>query len=106
MPANHNLNVVLCWHMHQPEYRDRRTGIYQRPWTYLRAIKDYTDMAAHLEQVPDAQAVINFAPVLLEQINDYSAQLDGYFNHATALRDPLLSALSQQKFNKDIAFRH
>ncbi|HBD12995.1 MAG TPA: glycoside hydrolase [Porticoccaceae bacterium] len=105
MPANHNLNVVLCWHMHQPEYRDRRTGIYQRPWTYLRAIKDYTDMAAHLEQVPDAQAVINFAPVLLEQINDYSAQLDGYFNHATALRDPLLSALSQQKFNKDIAFR-
>ena len=44
------LNVVLCWHMHQPDYR--YLGVYLRPWTWLHAIKDYSDMAAHLENVP------------------------------------------------------
>ena len=43
------LPVVLLWHMHQPQYRDALTGQYVLPWTYLHAIKDYTDMAAHLE---------------------------------------------------------
>jgi hypothetical protein len=27
--------------MHQPEYRDRQTGEFQLPWTYLHVIKDY-----------------------------------------------------------------
>ena len=43
------LKVVLLWHMHQPQYRDPTSGAYQLPWTYLHAIKDYTDMVAHLE---------------------------------------------------------
>ena len=38
--------------MHQPQYRDALTGQYVLPWTYLHAIKDYTDMAAHLEAHP------------------------------------------------------
>lgn len=101
-PASNHLDVVLCWHMHQPEYRDRRTGVYLRPWTYLRAIKDYTDMAAHLEQTPNAHAVVNFAPILLEQILDYTNQLNSYLSlntglttdSATTLSDPLLAALA------------
>ena len=88
------LNVVIYWHMHQPEYRDLRNGEYHLPWTYLHTIKDYVDMAAHLEDNKDARAVINFAPVLLEQIDDYAQQLDGYLHHGRALRDPLLSALA------------
>ena len=87
------LNVVIYWHMHQPEYRDLRNGEYHLPWTYLHSIKDYVDMVAHLENNKDARAVVNFAPVLLEQIDDYSEQLDGYLNRGKALRDPLLSAL-------------
>ena len=43
------LRVVLCWHMHQPCYQDPVTHEYRQPWTYLHAIKDYSDMAAHLE---------------------------------------------------------
>ena len=43
------LPVVVLWHMHQPQYRDALTGEYGLPWTYLHAIKDYIDMAAHLE---------------------------------------------------------
>ncbi len=94
MSAKPKLNVVLYWHMHQPEYRDLRNGEYNLPWTYLHTIKDYVDMVAHLEENPDARAVVNFAPVLLEQIDDYSQQLHGYLKQGLALRDPLLAALA------------
>ncbi len=87
------LNVVLCWHMHQPEYRDPLSGEYIQPWTYLHAIKDYTDMAAHLEANPKARAVVNFVPLLLEQIDDYGQNLRAYLEHGTPLKDPLLAAL-------------
>ncbi len=89
------LNVVIYWHMHQPEYRDLRNGEYHQPWTYLHIIKDYVDMAAHLENTPKAKAVVNFAPVLLEQIDDYSKQLDSYLNQGEKIRDPLLSSLAE-----------
>lgn len=93
MPADQRLKVVLCWHMHQPEYRNLRSGEYQLPWTYLHAIKDYVDMAAHLEGHPDARAVVNFAPVLLDQIEDYAVQVRGFLENGAAIRDPLLAAL-------------
>jgi len=83
------------WHMHQPEYRDLRIDEYQLPWTYLHGIKDYVDMVAHLEQNPDACAVFNFAPVLLDQLQDYTKQINDYLNLGTPIRDPLLSALAE-----------
>jgi alpha-amylase/alpha-mannosidase (GH57 family) len=93
MSANAPLQVVLYWHMHQPEYRDRRTGKYYLPWTYLHVIKDYVDMAAHLEAHPQARVVVNFTPTLLEQIGDYAQQLNDYLEHGSALNDPMLEAL-------------
>jgi alpha-amylase/alpha-mannosidase (GH57 family) len=93
MSDNARLKVVLCWHMHQPQYRDLLSGQYHLPWTYLHAIKDYTDMAAHLEAVPAARAVVNFAPLLLEQIEDYAHQVDGFLNDSLSIRDPLLVAM-------------
>jgi alpha-amylase/alpha-mannosidase (GH57 family) len=87
------LKLVLCWHMHQPEYRDLQTGEFKLPWTYLHVIKDYVDMVAHLEAVPEAKAVINFAPILLEQIEDYANQVTGYLRNGAAITDPLLAAL-------------
>lgn len=105
--ADHNkpLNVVLYWHMHQPEYRDLRNGEYHLPWTYLHTIKDYVDMAVHLENNQDARAVVNFAPVLLEQIDDYAKQLDNYLNHGKALRDPMLSVLAEPVMSLDTESR-
>src|SRR5690348_5407164 len=89
MTQTRPLDVVFCWHMHQPQYRRAVDDRYQLPWTYLHAIKDYPDMAWHLEQVPEARAVVNFTPVLLEQIDDYGRQF------ATGdFRDPLLGALA------------
>lgn len=98
MKCEKKMKVVLCWHMHQPEYRDLRSGEYRLPWTYLHAMKDYVDMAAHLETYPNAQAVVNFAPVLLDQIDDYTNQIRNYFDRATPLRDPLLSTLIADDF--------
>lgn len=95
MSDDQRLRVVLCWHMHQPEYRDPVSGQFLAPWTYLHAIKDYSDMAAHLENQAAAAAVVNFSPVLLDQIEDYSAHLRDYFSGGTALRDPLLAALAE-----------
>ncbi|MFQ5469446.1 MAG: glycoside hydrolase [Gammaproteobacteria bacterium] len=90
--AKNQVRVVLCWHMHQPEYRGV-CGHYQLPWTYLHAIKDYVDMAAILEANPDARAVVNFVPILLEQINDYAHQIKQFLKTGRCLRDPLLAAL-------------
>jgi alpha-amylase/alpha-mannosidase (GH57 family) len=94
-PDGARLKVVLAWHMHQPQYRDLVSGTYQLPWTYLHAIKDYVDMVAHLEAVPAARAVVNFAPLLLEQIDDYAREVTQFLHDGKAIHDPLLAALAQ-----------
>jgi len=88
------INFVLCWHMHQPWYRHGLDGEYQQPWVYLHAIKDYDDMVAHLETHPDMQVVVNFAPVLLEQLDDYAIQLSDWLSSGCKMRDPLLNYLA------------
>ena len=56
---------------------------------YLHAMKDYVDMAAHLERHPQIRCVVNFVPILLDQIEDYAQQFaSGQF------RDPLLRMLA------------
>jgi len=83
------LHLILCWHMHQPDYRNRVTGEFELPWTYLHAIKDYTDMAWHFEQHPGMRAVVNFVPSLLDQLEDYNSQFQ-----TGKMRDPLLEMLT------------
>ena len=89
-----HLELILCWHMHQPDYRDHTSGEFALPWTYLHAIKDYTDMAWYLEQMPGARAVFNFVPILLDQLEDYADQFA-----TDSFRDPLLRLLT----NPDLA---
>jgi alpha-amylase/alpha-mannosidase (GH57 family) len=88
------LNVTFCWHMHQPWYRDAEDGSYHLPWVYLHALKDYTDMAAHLENHPGMRCVVNFTPVLIEQIEDYASQCQNWLDKGTDFRDPLLNYLA------------
>ncbi len=101
MSAEPHLKVVLCWHMHQPEYRDLSSREYQLPWTYLHAIKDYVDMASHLEANPGARAVVNFAPILLDQIADYAQQVNGFLEGGTPIADPVLGALDRAVLPSD-----
>ncbi|QDX82338.1 glycoside hydrolase [Denitratisoma sp. DHT3] len=85
-----SLDLVFLWHMHQPDYRNHDSGEHVLPWVYLHALKDYADMAAHLERHPAIRAVVNFVPVLVEQIEDYCRQFElGRF------RDPLLRLLAE-----------
>ncbi|MGB0126065.1 MAG: glycoside hydrolase family 57 protein [Rhodocyclaceae bacterium] len=97
MAAQSKLDLVLVWHMHQPDYRDRvsrdHPGEYMLPWVYLHAMKDYADMAAHLERHPRMRAVVNFVPVLVEQIQDYIEQFAG-----GNFRDPLLRLLAKPDY--------
>jgi len=90
------LKVVLCWHMHQPHYRDGLDGVYRLPWVYLHAIKDYADMVWHLEKCPAAKVVVNFAPVLLEQLDDYAVQMRNWLTKSEAMQDPLLNFVAGQ----------
>jgi alpha-amylase/alpha-mannosidase (GH57 family) len=60
------------------------------PWVYLHAIKDYADMAWHLEHHPGMRAVVNWVPVLLDQLEDYAEQFE-----SGKVRDPLLRLLAR-----------
>jgi alpha-amylase/alpha-mannosidase (GH57 family) len=101
-----SLNVVLCWHMHQPYYREGLKGAYHLPWVYLHGIKDYSDMAAHLERHPAMRAVVNFAPVLLEQLDDYGRQLDTLLKQGKPTQDHMLNLLSgAERIPSDVASR-
>jgi len=118
------LDLVFLWHMHQPDYRNhgaplKTSGGTQRvaagapaaaepgaefvlPWVYLHAMKDYVDMAGHLERHPQIRCVVNLVPVLLDQIEDYAQQFaSGRF------RDPLLRMLAMPDLEHiDEADRH
>ncbi len=94
MTSTTRVNFALCWHMHQPWYQRGLDGEYQLPWVYLHAIKDYADMAAHLEAHPKMKVVVNFAPVLLDQLEDYAAQLRGWLDDREPMNDPMLNLLA------------
>ncbi|MBL8788350.1 MAG: glycoside hydrolase [Deltaproteobacteria bacterium] len=68
-PSAHEprLHVAFLWHMHQPSYRDPVTGEVLLPWVRLHGVKDYTDMAAALDEVPGARTTVNWVPGLLDQ---------------------------------------
>ena len=89
------LQLILCWHMHQPDYREYLNHGYVLPWTYLHAMKDYTDMVFHLEQHPHAKAVVNFVPILVEQLQDYEQQFKS--GH---IRDALLRMLCHEHLDE------
>jgi len=93
--ASKKLRLILCWHMHQPDYREYLRGEYVLPWTYLHAMKDYTDMAFHLEQHPQAKAVVNFVPILIEQLHDYDQQFK-----SGDIRDELLRMLCHERLDE------
>src|SRR5262249_30886967 len=95
MPDVRSLRLVLLWHMHQPDFRDFVSGEFTQPWVYLHAIKDYTDMAAHLENHPGVHAVVNLVPVLLDQREAYADQFA-----RGKMRDPLLGLLARENLEE------
>ena len=71
------VNLVVLWHMHQPQYRDPETGRYVLPWTRLHALKDYWGMVDVLRDFPNFHATFNVVPSLGMQLEEYAS---GTFN--------------------------
>ncbi len=67
------VNLVVLWHMHQPQYRDPETGQYVLPWTRLHAVKDYWGMVQVLGEVPGFHATFNVVPALGMQLEEYAS---------------------------------
>lgn len=70
---NKPLQVVLLWHMHQPDYRDPVRQTQRLPWVYLHGVKDYREMLLTAQQFPQLPLCFNLVPTLVEQLQDYSA---------------------------------
>jgi alpha-amylase/alpha-mannosidase (GH57 family) len=66
-----NVQVAFLWHFHQPCYRDLLSGKILLPWVRLHGVKDYTGLAALLEEFPKIRCTANFSPVLLDQVEAY-----------------------------------
>jgi len=71
------VNLVVLWHMHQPQYRDPETGRYVLPWTRLHALKDYWGMVEVMREFPHFHATFNVVPSLGIQLQEYAG---GVFN--------------------------
>ncbi|WP_228273700.1 glycoside hydrolase family 57 protein [Rhodocyclus tenuis] len=104
------ISLAFLWHMHQPDYRRPVTGEFFEPWVLLHGIKDYTDMAAHLERHPQMHCTVNFVPVLLDQIDDYCEQFHtGQWRDqllaVAACADPEMLSAEQRSWITGIAFR-
>jgi len=67
------VSVAFLWHMHQPMYKDLRTGEYLLPWVRLHSTYSYLDMAAILDSFPDVRCTFNITPVLMWQLLDLSS---------------------------------
>ena len=66
------MKLAFIWHMHQPFYKDLKSGEYLMPWVRLHGVKDYLDMLLILDEFPNLHQTFNLVPSLLEQIIDYT----------------------------------
>ncbi len=98
------MDLVLWWHMHQPDYRDLN-GEFMLPWVYLHAIKDYIDMPLNIMANQGMKASINITPVLIDEWQDYNYLLKKALNEVDAVKavqiipDPFLRPLLLQKLD-------
>lgn len=59
--------------MHQPYYKSPISGIYEMPWVFLHAVKDYYEMPWHASRFKNITVSFNLVPSLLKQLEEYSS---------------------------------
>ena len=82
------VNLCFLFHMHQPWYRDMRTGRFVMPWVRLHACKGYTDMAMLADRHPDIRFTVNMVPSLVEQLQLYASGAVTDSWKVLSLKDP------------------
>lgn len=68
---NKKLKLAFVWHMHQPYYKDDKSGETLFPWVFLHSIKDYYDIAWYGSQFSSIKSTFNLVPSLVQQIQSY-----------------------------------
>ncbi|MFP4687497.1 MAG: hypothetical protein ACLFN5_05235, partial [bacterium] len=63
---------------------------FQLPWVRLHTLREYHDMAEMLERHPETKVTVNWTPVLLQQIDEYSS---GFSDRMQSFRDKKASEL-------------
>ena len=89
------LHLTMLWHQHQPYYKDDSENMYHMPWVYMHAIKDYYEMARHVEN-SNVKATFNYVPSLLLQLEDYTS-LDVPDKFIQLLKKPVDSLTFDEK---------
>jgi alpha-amylase/alpha-mannosidase (GH57 family) len=102
------VNLVILWHMHQPQYRDPSTGVYFLPWTRLHALKDYWGMVKLLEEFPDVHMTFNVVPSLAMQIQEYASGnfKETWFDLAFAPADSLSAEMRRGILERAFQVNH
>ena len=95
------MNLILWWHMHQPEYRNSG-GEFVLPWVYLHALKDYIDMPLSVISNPGMKANLNITPVLIDQWQDYNYRIEKALAEDTANE---ASDILPDKFLKPLLYK-
>lgn len=89
------LYLTFLWHQHQPYYKDDGDGRFHMPWVYLHALKDYYEMALHIEK-SNVKAVFNYVPSLLIQLEEYT-DYNAADNFLIMVRKPVPSLTADEK---------
>lgn len=91
-----NISLAFVWHMHQPFYRDMKSGECTMPWVRLHGTHSYYDMLKLYKQFPNVKGVVNFVPSLVRQLLAYTEEgaSDAFLEHTLVPADDLTT---QQK---------
>ncbi len=90
------MKLAFIWHMHQPYYKDLKSGEYLMPWVRLHGTKDYLDMLLLLDEFPGIRQTFNLVPSLLDQIVDYTD--NGASDHHLYLsRKPVVDLTDEER---------
>lgn len=90
--------------MHQPYYKNPFTNLFEMPWTFLHAIKDYYEMPWYLSNYPNIKATFNLVPSLIQQINEYIENPD-YCYFLKTVKKPVEELTENEKsYLTDILF--
>jgi len=64
------MDVVLWWHLHQPDYREPGGTSAHFPWVRMHATRAYTDLVAFALDEDLRGMTINIVPSLADQLED------------------------------------
>ncbi|WP_297889816.1 glycoside hydrolase family 57 protein [Sulfurihydrogenibium sp.] len=97
------LYLCFLWHMHQPYYKNPFTNLFEMPWVFLHAIKDYYEIPWYLSKY-NIKATFNLVPSLLEQIQEYIQNPDSCYFLKTIKKPVDTLTENEKSYLKDFLF--